>query len=306
MQNVFNEAPEESAATAPSPGGKKSSFVPTFVLLPILLLALLALIVYLFGWISLDRRDALDLVDEIRASSGERKALVAFELSRLESYDLAPAQRGRFLAAVERILQDSKDGDPRVRRSLALTLGRLADRAAVPALLEAADDADPETQIYALWALGAIRDVSARSVLEAHLQHEDPGIRKTAAFALGQLGDVRAAPSLRVALQDAVPDVTWNAAVALARLGDDACVPTLLPLLTGDFPDGALTPAQREELRINVIRSVRTLPREALRSELGRIASSDPSSRIRSEAKRVLEGRSAPPFGPAPDLASPR
>src|SRR4029453_14239018 len=164
--------------------------------------------------LSLDRRDALDLVDEIRASSGERKALVAFELSRLESYELTPVQRGRFLEGVERILQDSEDGDPRVRRSLTLTLGRLADRTAVPALLKAAEDPDPETQIYALWALGAIRDSSARSALEAHLHHEDAGIRKTAAFALGQLGDVLAAPSLRVALQDSVPDVTWNAPLA--------------------------------------------------------------------------------------------
>jgi HEAT repeat protein len=304
MQNVFKEDPEESAATAPSAKGKRTSPVPAFLLLPILLLTLLALIVYLFGWISLDRRDALDLVDEIRASSGERKALVAFELSRLESYELTPAQRGRFLEGVERILQDSEDGDPRVRRSLTLTLGRLVDRAAVPALLKAADDSDPETQIYALWALGAIRDSSARSTLEAHLQHEDPGIRKTAAFALGQLGDVLAAPSLRIALQDSVPDVTWNAAVALARLGDDACIPTLLPLLRGDFSAGMLSPTQKEGLRINVIRSLRALP--ALRAALKDIASSDPSSRIRSEAKRVLEGRSAPPFGPAPDLASPR
>jgi HEAT repeat protein len=270
------------------------------------MLVLLALIAYLFGWISVDRRDALDLVDEIRAASGERKALVAFELSRLESYDLALPERRRFLQGAERLIHDTRDGDPRVRGAMALTLGRLGDRAAVPVLLQVAEDSDPETQIYALWALGAIRDPAALSTLEAHLQHQDAGIRKMAAFALGQMGDVRAAPRLRVALQDPVEDVTWNAAVALARLGDDACIPILLPLLAGKVPEGALSPAQKEELRINVIRSLRNLPRKPLREALERIASSDPSPRMRSEARRVLEGRSAPPFEPVRDVASPR
>ena len=59
------------------------------------------------------------------------------------------------------LFEESKDDDPRVRRYLALALGRLGDPGAVPALLgvvrDPAADPDPETLIYAVLALGGDR-----------------------------------------------------------------------------------------------------------------------------------------------------
>jgi HEAT repeat protein/PBS lyase HEAT-like repeat-containing protein len=306
LDNVFKERQEEgNSGLPPVPSGKTSPFSAA-LLVPLLLLLLVGLVIYLFGWISLDRRGAFDLVQETRASSGERRALTAFELSRLESYDLPPDQRVRFLQEVGNLLQGEAGGDPRVRRALAIVLGRMADRESVPVLIKAAEDSDPETQIYALWALGAIADPRALDTLVARLHDEDPAVRKTSAFALGELQDPRAVDPLRVALQDTTPDVRWNAAISLGRLGDEAALPALLPLLSPHLAGTVLSPAQQEELRINVIRALKGISTKEVQEALRGVSNSDPSARVRSEARLALEGRSPPPFRPALDLASPR
>ena len=305
LENVFKENRPPEPSGRPREGSRRSSLAVVF-LLPLFLAGLLGLIVYLFGWLSFDARDALDLVEEVRAAQGERRALAAYELSRLERYDLDEASRPRFLAVAEGLLTNPQETDPRVRRSLALTLGRLQARSSVAALRHAAGDPDPETQIYALWSLGAIGDAAALETLAAALQSEDAAVRKTAAFALGQLGDRTAVGALRVVLQDTAPDVSWNAAVALARLGDDAALPILLPIVAGDFSAPDFPPAQRENLRINAIRAARGLGSQAARAALERAASSDASARIRAEARLALEGRSPPPSASLPEVAAPR
>lgn len=306
LENVFKESPGKQPAGAP-PREPRRSGLPAMLLLPLLLLGLLGLIVYLFGWLSFDRRDALELVEEVRAAGGERRALAAYELSRLESYDLDAVSRPRFLAVTEGLLAGGQETDVRVKRSLALTLGRLKERSSVAALLTAAEDPDPETQIYALWSLGVIGDPAALDSLASHLQSDDAAVRKTAAFALGQLGDRAALPPLRVALQDPSPDVSWNAAVALARLGDETALPILLPIIEGrPAATGILPPAQLENLRINAIRAARGLRSEAARAALRQAASSGASARLRAEALLALQGQSPPPFFPVTDVASPR
>lgn len=305
LENVFKESPPPEPSGRPGAAPRRSS-LPALLLLPLLLAGLLGLIIYLFGWLSFDRRDALDLVEEVRAAQGERRALAAYELSRLERYDLDEASRPRFMAMAEGLLTNPQETDPRVRRSLALTLGRLQERSSVAALRGAAGDPDPETQIYALWSLGAIGDPAALETLAAALQSEDAAVRKTAAFALGQLGDRAAVPALRVVLQDTAPDVSWNAAVALARLGDEAALPILLPIVTGDFSAPDFPPAQRENLRINAIRAARGMGSQAARAALQRAASSDTSARIRAEARLALKGQSPPPSASLPEVAAPR
>jgi len=306
LDNVFKERDQDGSNSPPPPSSGKRSLLSTALLLPLLFLLLLGLIVTLFGWISFDRRSAIDLAEEIRASSGERRALVAFELSRLESLSLSGADRSRFLSEVQDLLRNETSPDPRVKRALAIALGRMGDASSVPALLEAVEDPDPETKIYCVWALGIIRDSRALDSLISHLHHEDPSVRKTAAFALGELGDTRATTPLKVALQDSAVDVGWNAAVALARLGDEAALPTLLPLLGRSMGATALTPAREEELLVNAIRSLKGFRQEAALAALRGVASLDPSPRVRSEARLALEGRSAPPFGPVRDVSSPR
>jgi HEAT repeat protein len=135
------------------------------------------------------------------------------------------------------LFEKAAGDDPRVRRFLALALGRLGDAQAVPALLEylrgvqRGEGTDPETHVYAIWALGAIGDDAAIPELVALATHEDPGLRKTAVHALGVFRSEEATAALERALGDPVGDVRWNAAAALARLDAPAAVPVLEEML---------------------------------------------------------------------------
>jgi HEAT repeat protein len=297
LEDVFKE---DSAAPEPPPAPKRKLRIPPFVLFPLLLLVLAGGIVYFFGLLSFDSTGPMDLVGEIRSARGERRALAAYELSRRPSYGSDPAERKALAAAVLESFESEAGGDLRIRRSLALALGRLGDPVAVPALIQALEDPDAETVLYGVWALGAIGDPRAVEAVASRLRHEDPGVRKMATFALGQIGDPRAIPSLQVALQDATPDVGWNAAVALARLGDATALPVLLPLLEKEPATAGLTSSQIEELRLNALRALKGLRDDRIRSVVARVATSDASPRVRNEARGLLRGESSPPSPPPP------
>ena len=111
---------------------------------------------------------------------------------------------------------DSVGDDPRVRRYLALAVGRLRTLppGALETLVEALEDPDSETRISVIWALASIGDPSVVDEIEAMYLSEDPGVRKMTVYALGVLPADERAATLRNALDDTVPDVQWNAAVA--------------------------------------------------------------------------------------------
>jgi HEAT repeat protein len=300
LDSVFEEPrpPRE----APPPPARRRRFGGPAVLVPALLAILFGSIVYFFGFLSSDRRSPADLVREMRNAAPERRLPAAFELSRMVAYDLDPAERHETAGQVAELLRETPPSEPDVRRALALTLGRLGDPSGVSALVEAAEDGDVETRILTIWSLGAIGDPRGVEPVVARLADSDAGVRKVAAYALGLLGDPRALPVLRVRLQDPVEDVRWNAALALSRMGDPAGLPVLLPLLEEPHPlPGGSDPRREEELRINVVRSLRNVREDAAREALIRAARSDPSPRIRSEAMRALEGLTAPfPSSPQP------
>lgn len=300
LKDVFKDPRAADPPPATPPPGKPGRLPGPAYLLPFFFLVLLGCIIYLFGLLSFDARSPRDLLGEVRTSAGERRAMAAFELSRMERYDFSPGERPAFLSEAIRAFDEEAGRDVRVRRALALTLGRIGDPLAAPGLIGALSDPDVDTQLYSIWALGAIGAGSAVEPLLQKLQHEDPGIRKMAAFGLGQIGDPAASAGLRAALQDPAPDVTWNAAVALARLGDSSSLPVLLPLLAASSPSAGLSPGQNEELKVNIIRSLGRMRGDPVDAALRVVATGDSSMRVRAEARRLLEGRPEPLAPPRP------
>ena len=282
------------------PRGRESPLAGPAFLIPLFFFVLLGSIIYFFGLLSFDAKSPADLLDEIRNSRGERRAVAAFELSRMEKLDFTDGGRSAFVSKAVQTFEEEAGGDLRIRRALALTLGRMGDPIAAPGLVRALEDPDIETQLYGIWGLGAIASPGTADSILPRLRHEDPAIRKMAAFALGQIGDTRAVPALRISLQDSTPDVVWNSAIALARMGDESSLPILVPLLLSPGAPADLTPGQREDLKINIIRSLRRFPGPPVKTALRKVAGGDPSPRVRSEARRSLEGSSDSPQAPLP------
>jgi HEAT repeat protein len=258
------------------------------IVVPLLVVLLCVGVFIGFGWIAYERQGVSDYVEDLKSFWPNRRWQAAYELSRVLTADPeALSKDPASLAEVRRQFADPQT-EPRARRYLALVLGRARDSEALPLLRQAAaaSQADAETRIYALWSLGAIGDPAAREALEEALRDGDAGARKTAAYALGALGDRRCAAALAPLVADPVADVRWNAALALARLGDGAGAAVLEQMLDRRLlrQVPGITEEQMEEAMIQAAPALAAVAGEAARPQLDRLATEDPSLKVRQAA----------------------
>jgi len=293
------ETPAE--ATPPEPDAAPRQTTPFLVLqffiFPMAIVAVCVTVFVIFGLIASEGRGARAYLDEVRTGSANRRWQAAFELSKVLQARKDPSLADpAFADELVRVFTGAGADDPRVRRYLALALGRLGDPRAVPALIQAADPrgdtpVDPDTQVYAVWALGAIGEPQAVPTLVSLARSEDAGLRKAAVHALGSFPGEDARAALATAVNDPVEDVRWNAAVALARRRDPAAAPVLLQMMDrchlAAIPD--LTADQREEAVLQGAQAAGVVPDPALRSALEGLRDSDPSLKVRGAARAALE-----------------
>lgn len=179
---------------------------------------------------------------------------------------------------VARLVTLLQDPSQSVRRTAALSLGKIGNAAASAALVEALSDPDPQVREYSAWALGQIgedvNDGTAVSLAGA-LGDERYSVKQAAAQALGKIGprqpviailtqalavgesgSRRAAveafaqleaksayPALREALTDPDPAVRQGALAALGELGDRRVLHDFRERLLFDTDPGVRTEA---------------------------------------------------------------
>jgi HEAT repeat protein len=296
-------APEEPASTSPTPAGR---LLVQFFVIPLFVVGVAVFVFWLFGAIAVDRKNAAELLLDVRTGSRNQRWQSAFELTKKLPALTDPKERAAFSAAALHAYEGAERDDPRVKRYLTLVLGRIGDPRAVPLLEKALDDADAETRLYALWALALIGNPSSAARVRPLLESEDPGIRKTAAFAAGRMEDGEAVPALRKLLGDSVTDVRWNAALALATLDDTAGRDVLLGMCDRERlrTTPGLSADQQEDALLNGLRGLVLLHDPAAAALGEAMASKDPSLRVRREATKILAGPKSgnprPPETPAP------
>jgi HEAT repeat protein len=279
------------AAPEDAPTRQSTPFlVLQFFIFPLSIVAVCVAVFVVFGMIASEGKGARDHLADVRTGGANRRWQAAYELAKVLQAGRDPALKDpAFTGEVAAVFEGASGDDPRVRRYLALALGRIGDARAVPALLKAVDDAgaggtrsDPETQVYAVWALGVIGDAQAVPRLVELARGEDAGLRKAAVHALGAFPSEEAHAALRAALSDPVADVRWNAAIALARRRDPAAVPELLAMMDraqlATVP--GLTDEQRSDAMVQAVLAATALPDERL-AEAMRGLESDPDLKVR-------------------------
>ena len=270
-----------------------------FFLIPLAVVAVTVLVYMGFRSMLADDRTAEDYLSEIRNGGTDRRWPAAYEMSRLMADPKVRADR-RLGPALVRAFEASRDDDPRVRRYLALALGRLdpplpAD--AVADLTKALDDPDSEARISAIWALGSSGDTSVVSRLQPLYASSDPGIRKIVVYALGALPGEAQVLTLRTALQDSIADVRWNAAVALARHGSHEGVPVLRQMLDRSYVEQAVKRDVRQdedqdpiaEVMISGLRAAAALRDDTLKPSVAGLSQQDRSMKVRQAAMEALK-----------------
>jgi HEAT repeat protein len=270
-----------------------------FFLIPMAVVGITVLVYAGFRSLIADDRGPQDYLTEIQNGGSNRRWPAAYELSRLMSDPKVRADRSLGPALV-RAYEASKDDDPRVRRYLALAIGRLdppLPANAVADLTAALDDPDSEARITAIWALGSSGDASVVPRLQPLYESSDAGIRKMAVYALGALpGDSQLA-TLKTALQDGTADVRWNAAVALSRHGSQEAVPILGQMLDRSYVERAVQRDVRQDedrdpiadVMISGLRAAAALKAEALRPRIESLSREDQSMKVRQAALDALK-----------------
>lgn len=306
MDKLSEREPERPAG----PLAAAPSLAVQFFLIP---LAVVAVVVAVYGGFRMmvtDERTPEEYLLDVRAGGRERRWPAAYELSRLMG---DPATEERHPALGEALVDafvDSRGDDPRIRRYLALAIGRLRTPPAgtVEALAAALDDPDSETVISVVWALASLGDEAVVPRIVSMYQSSDAGVRKMAVYALGVLPDDGAHTTLRAALDDPTPDVQWNAAVALARHGDSRSSRVLARMLDRDHVAGLVTASETRvdpasEVMISGLRAVAGLGSagvgEDLRAAVAALADSDSSVKVQSAALETLDALDAALVGTA-------
>jgi HEAT repeat protein len=282
---------ESSSSSVSSPEATPAGrLLVQFFLIPLFVVGIAVFVFWLFGAIAVDRKNASELLSDVRTGSRNQRWQSAFELTKKLPALTDPKERAAFSAAALRAYEGAEHDDPRVKRYLTLVLGRIGDPRAVPLLEKALDDVDAETRLYALWALALIGNPSSAARVRPLLESEDPGMRKTAAYAVGRMEDGDSVPALRKLLGDSVTDVRWNAALALATLDDRAGRDVLLGMCDRERlrTTPGLSAEQQEDALLNGLRGLVLLKDPAAAALGGKMADADPSLRVRREAKKIL------------------
>ena len=276
---------------------KTPALAVQFFLIPLAVVAMVIVVYGGFRMLLTSERSPEEFLQDVQTGGRERRWPAAYELSRMMADPDVEARHPMLGPAIVRAFTDSEGDDPRVRRYLALAVGRLKDPPpdALPALLGGLADPDTDTKISVIWALASLGYSSVTNDIEKMYHSEDAGVRKMAVYALGGLGSGDAAV-LRTALEDPVPDVQWNAAVALARHGKDDGLKVLRRMLDREYvertvtrvpaPDAALDPVS--EVMVSGLQAVGALQSSELAEQVAALSQDDVSLSVREAAIRTL------------------
>src|ERR1035437_2302354 len=133
------ELPVEDAVSSPTPAGR---LLVQFFVIPLFVVGVAVFVFWLFGAIAVDRKNAAELLNDVRTGSRNQRWQSAFELTKKLPALTDPKERAAFSAAALRAFEGAENDDPRVKRYLTLVLGRLGDPSAVTLLEKTLDDKD--------------------------------------------------------------------------------------------------------------------------------------------------------------------
>jgi HEAT repeat protein len=290
----------ERQTVARSPLATAPALAVQFFLIPLSVVAVTAAIYVGFRSLLADDRTAQDYLIEIRTGGDNRRWPAAYELSRLMADPAVRASDKTLVPGLVQAFEESKSGDSRVRRYLALALGRIdapAPPRAVELLTEALDDTDADNRISALWALGSLREASAVPKIEGMYATDDPGLRKMVVYALGAIPQASRSSILETALNDPVKDVQWNAAVALARHGRREGVPVIRRMLDRQYLESAVEGKVEADVdtdpagdvMISGLQAAAALREASLRDPVTVISRDDKNLKVRQAALEALK-----------------
>jgi len=289
-----------------------------FFLIPLAVVAVIGVVYLGFRSMIVDTRGPREYLAEVQNGGTDRRWPAAYELSRLMDDPKVRADKS-LAPALVKAFEQAKDDDPRIRRYLALAIGRLdppLPAEAIEVLSKSLDDPDRvaaqdwvsrltgwsdsdlgEVRISTIWALGASGDPRVATHLLPFYQSPDAGVRKMVVYALGALPGDAQLDTLRAALQDAAPDVRWNAAVGLARHGDRQGAGVIRQMIDREYVEHIVTRGVRQDqdmdpiadVMISGLHAAAILKDGTMREPIAALSQQDRSMKVRQAALEALK-----------------
>lgn len=248
------EQPPASPRDLPPVEPPSAGFILQLFVIPAVIVAVLIVVVALFGKLAEGSRDASSYVRAIRSSNANVRWRAAYELANLVRNESNLAEDPRLLGELTQTLDDelnSASPDEATLQYLAAALGAfkvvegrpVSGRTVDPlaSLSEALKEGRPlAVRVAAAESLarlsagqgGSLEAPGAAAALAKAAGDSDADLRQRAVFALGFFQGNEVQDALRKSLDDSDRLVRYNAANALARRGDAAAVATLREMLT--------------------------------------------------------------------------
>lgn len=288
-----------------------------FFLIPLAVVAVIGAVYLGFRSMVIDSRSPREYLAEVQNGGTDRRWPAAYELSRLMDDPKVRADRS-LAPALVKAFEQARTDDPRIRRYLALAIGRLdppLPAEAIDVLSRSLDDPAPaaaqdwisrltgwsdsdlgEVRISTIWALGASGDPRVADRLIPLYQSPDPGVRKMVVYALGALPGETQLDALRTALQDDAPDVRWNAAIGLARHGDRQGAGVIRQMIDRSYVEQVVTREVRQDqdadpiadVMISGLRAAAALKDDGMREPIAALSQQDRSMKVRQAALEAL------------------
>ena len=290
---------EKEASSRVNPLSAAPALAVQFFLIPLAVVGMVVLVYGGFRMLLSSERTPQELLSDVQVGGRERRWPAAYELSRLLSNPETEIQFPGLGANIVQAFSNSDNDDPRVRRYLALAIGRLNSPppSAVDELVASLDDPDTETRISVIFALASLGDVATIDEISKMYQSDDAGVRKMAVYAVGILSPDGQDATLRTALEDSVADVQWNAAVALARHGNGDGMVIIRRMLDRSYVERMVTRTPASDANIDPVSEVivsglqaaAALGASELRSSIEALSESDTNLRVREVALKALD-----------------
>lgn len=268
----------------PSPGGPprdlppveppSAGFILQLFVIPAVIVAVLVIVVALFGKLAEGHRDASSYLQAIRSDNWNVRWRAAYELANLIRNEKELADDPKLLGELTSLLDDElgrPSADEVTLQYVAASLGAFRTAEAVTASGKAVDPlaslaralapgrplpvrvvaTESLARLAAVAPEGTGRDEAVAALAQAAADPE-PELRQRAAFALGFFGGDASTEALRTALGDGDRFVRYNAANALTRRGDPAALPVLREMLSPADLQEAVRTENADETRHRV------------------------------------------------------
>ncbi len=283
MSQSSKEPPSHDAAAGALPNElppvepPSAGFILQLFVIPAVIVAVLIVVVALFGKLAEGRQDAMDYVRAIRSGNDNVRWRAAYDLASLIHNEPELAEDPQLLGELTVLLDQELAKPPaqastEVAQYLSATLGLFHTLQARPvsgrpvdplaSLAKALGPAQPlPVRIAAAESLARQADRSGGvldhpeviAALARAAAEGDPELRQRAVFALGFIDGDRSSEILRERVaEDEDRFVRYNAALALARRGDPAARPVLREILSTSDLTEALQGQTPEETRRRV------------------------------------------------------